>query len=142
MTRLFFDYSVNWSGTPTGIPRVVENLAKSFLNISKEIKLIEFNDELEGFKLLDATTNTSDDLIKFQSGDILFSCGANWAYKNYNKCLKKATSNGLKFSQLFYDVIPWKLLFTISTRLLRPEGLLTFKVAFINSEASTNKSPN
>jgi glycosyltransferase involved in cell wall biosynthesis len=108
MGRLFFDYSTmaRWSGRPTGIPRTVEQLARSFYSIAPETIFVLMDEELQRFRVVDLQTREPGAPVEFVSGDKLFSCGANWAFACYNPVIRGLVAVGVQFYQLFYDMIP------------------------------------
>ncbi|WP_231716654.1 glycosyltransferase family 4 protein [Burkholderia ubonensis] len=108
MGRLFFDYStmVRWHGRPTGIPRTVERLAHSFKAVNPETVFISIDEELQGFRNFDLETCQTGAVVEFESGDRVFSCGANWAFACYNPVVRGLVASGVDFYQLFYDMIP------------------------------------
>jgi len=110
MAILFFDYSsmMTWSGNPTGIPRVVESLAIAFKAVYSEVEFVAINDEVAAFHYVNTELKSFEEKVHFNAGDILFSCSANWAYACYNSVINRLVGDGVRFSNLFYDVIPWK----------------------------------
>lgn len=107
---LHFDYStmVGWTGTPTGIPRTVYCLAKEMGSLIDDFQLVAIDDELKAFHRVEVTEAGAGvkDVVKFVPGDVLFSPGANWAFACYNAEVSRVKSRGVRFAQLFYDLIP------------------------------------
>lgn len=108
MGRLFFDYSTmaRWNGRPTGIPRTVERLAQSVRSIAPDTVFVSIDEELQGFRVFDMAAQQTGAPVEFQAGDTLFSCGANWAFACYNPVVQGLVTSGVRFYQLFYDMIP------------------------------------
>jgi len=95
-----------WTGRPTGIPRTVEQLAQSVRSLRPETVFVSMDEELQGFRVFDLRTRETGEPVAFQSGDKLFSCGANWAFACYNPVIRGLLTSGVRFYQLFYDMIP------------------------------------
>ena len=108
---LYFDYStmMNWSGTPTGVPRTVYSLEKAFRKIYPDIKLVCISDELNIFHDVKYTQDSPEigAVTEFAPNDVLLSVGANWAFACYNTNVKLLKNTGVHFYQLFYDIIPY-----------------------------------
>jgi len=106
----YFDYStmVGWEGTPTGIPRTVYYLAQELSGLVDDFKLVAINDNLGSFHLVELSgeKTTLKEKVDFQAGDIFFSAGANWAFACYNTEIRRLKEIGVKYAQLFYDIIP------------------------------------
>lgn len=99
---------VGWKGTPTGIPRTVYYLAKELALVIENFKLVAINDDLRTFHFVSLESGDAviREKVDFTSGDIFFSAGANWAFGCYNSEIRRLKQNGVKFTQLFYDIIP------------------------------------
>jgi glycosyltransferase involved in cell wall biosynthesis len=102
---IYYDYSSikDWKGFPTGIPRTVLEIARNFNN---DIKLICIDDTLNQFYHYDITNNIILDCVEFEESDILISPGATWAYACYLNEVKRISSIGVRYFQIFYDLIP------------------------------------
>jgi len=96
--------AVRWKGHPTGIARVVENLALSLAIKNSNVQLVGLKDN-EILEYSDELLETHK-LAFLKERDIFLSIGANWDIENYNQLLKGLKSNGVIISVLFYDVIP------------------------------------
>ena len=109
MTNIYFDYStmMTWEGSHTGIPRVVESLARAMAIIG-DVQFVAISDELAAFHRVNIDTQEWLEPIEFIAGDVLFSGSANWAYECYNSVLSELVADGVMFACLFYDLIPWK----------------------------------
>ncbi|AEX50537.1 TPA: glycosyltransferase family 4 protein [Klebsiella quasipneumoniae] len=106
----YFDYStmVGWQGTPTGIPRTVYYLAQELSSQISDFKLVAIDDDLKSFHTVDVNGQvaTVSKKVDFCEGDIFFSAGANWAFACYNEEIRRMKELGVKYIQLFYDIIP------------------------------------
>lgn len=107
----YYDYStmVRWQGTPTGIPRTVFCLANAMKTVVENFQMVAIDDELGSFhhvQISEDGTPSISDPVAFDSGDILFSAGANWAFGCYNNQIQRIKASGVYFIQLFYDIIP------------------------------------
>jgi len=109
MSRIFFDYStmVSFQGYPTGIPRTVKELADAFNDSREEIRFVALNDETREFREYDIEAQKLGAIADMRQGDWLFSASAGWAFLNYNKVVKKLTLKGVRYVQLYYDIIPY-----------------------------------
>lgn len=122
MSRIFFDYStmVEWKGAPTGIPRVVEKMARGMRSqLGQELHLIGINDSLKAFYSLNLIDSANENWklnrenpfgqpVQFEKGDRLFAFGATWAYACYLPVVRSWVEKGLRYQPLFHDTIPWK----------------------------------
>lgn len=108
---LYFDYStmLKWSGNPTGIPRTVYCLARAFKEVFPDVKFVGIDDQLGMFHQVDITPDEASlgEVIVFTKEDVLVSVGANWACACYNDNIRQIRKTGVRFYQLFYDVIPY-----------------------------------
>jgi glycosyltransferase involved in cell wall biosynthesis len=100
---------LGWKGTPTGIPRTVYCLAEAIRALSQEdIQLLAFDDKNRRFGLLDKDGDKflTSARVNFREEDIFLSVGANWAFEYYNNEIERLCKNGVRFFQMFYDLIP------------------------------------
>lgn len=100
---------IRWEGAPTGIPRTEYCLAQEILQLDSEVKLVVINDELKAFYHLDRRDDTFviGDIVKFARNDTLISAAANWAFACYIEQVRSLKSIGVRYFQLFYDLIPY-----------------------------------
>lgn len=108
---LYYDYStmLGWKGTPTGIPRTVYCLAREIQAASqKDMQLLAFDNKNGRFCLLDENKDEffPGTRVNFGEKDIFLSAGANWAFEHYNNEIVRLRKSGVRFFQLFYDLIP------------------------------------
>ena len=108
MSRIFFDCSTiaGFSGNATGIPRTVSQLAKAFKNINDKVTFVALDNAERDFCFFDPESRKYNDIADFQKDDWLFSPSAGWAFKKYNKVVNKNLLRGVRFAQLYYDLIP------------------------------------
>jgi glycosyltransferase involved in cell wall biosynthesis len=108
--KIYFDYStmLNWRGNVTGIPRTVFCIAMGLRELHPEIQFVALDDEQDCFHLLNGEIGNFHlgEAASFSEGDVLFSAGAGWAISSYREKIHQAKSCGVKFYQLFYDLIP------------------------------------
>ncbi|MFP1888510.1 glycosyltransferase family 4 protein [Lonsdalea quercina] len=106
----YYDYStmVGWQGTPTGIPRTVYYLAQELSALVSDFKLVAIDDSLGAFHHVELTDAGAvvKEKVDFSAEDILFSAGANWAFACYVNEINRIKSIGVRYIQLFYDIIP------------------------------------
>ena len=98
----------------TGIPRTVECLSISIMNLEPKAVLIGYDDMFEGFHYLKEKNNqyVLDRPVPFQNGDIIFTASATWLYSSYNNSIRNLRNNGVLFYSCFYDLIPYKYPYT------------------------------
>jgi glycosyltransferase involved in cell wall biosynthesis len=110
MATIYYDYSTMkvWEGFPTGIPRTVLEIANNF---SDEIKFICIDDNLKQFYHYDVKNSKVLEKVEFFKKDMVISPGATWAYACYLNEVKRITKIGVKYFQIFYDLIPSKFPF-------------------------------
>ncbi|OXX36953.1 hypothetical protein B9J90_07100 [Vibrio sp. V09_P4A23P171] len=111
--KVWLDYSTikDWDGTLTGIPRTVYSIENALSEIGCKFERVFINDELASFyQLPNDNVLLGKELIaaNMSEGDILLSLGATWAYASYNTEIKRLKSIGVKYYQLYYDLIPTK----------------------------------
>ena len=49
-----------------------------------------------------------DGVLEFGSGDVLISCGLDWAHKDYEAISDERSRSGFSYVGVCYDTIPWK----------------------------------
>jgi glycosyltransferase involved in cell wall biosynthesis len=92
-----------WKGYPTGIPRTVLEIAKGF---SININFICIDDKLKKFYHYDIKNDKVLHEVKFDPNDTVISPGATWAYGCYLNEVRRITNIGVRYFQIFYDMIP------------------------------------
>ena len=109
MKRIFFDFSTmgGFSGHATGIPRTVIELGRAFKNLNKSISYVALDNEKGEFCVFDPQSLKYCENADFKKDDWLFSASAGWAFSNYNKVVNKNLVRGVRFAQLYYDLIPY-----------------------------------
>ena len=109
MSRVFFDYSTmtTFSGYPTGIPRTVIELAKTFKKSQSNIKLVALREDNKEFHDFDHEKKQFGDIALIRKGDWLFSASAGWAFSTFNEAVEKSLLRGVRYAQLYYDLIPY-----------------------------------
>jgi glycosyltransferase involved in cell wall biosynthesis len=108
--KLYFDYTtmLHWQGNVTGIPRTVFSLAMSMQELHPEIQFLALDGNAGGFRLLEGDFRSfklGEEVI-FSEGDVFFSAGAGWALASYRDRIQEIKNTGVKFYQVFYDLIP------------------------------------
>ncbi|AYV21216.1 glycosyltransferase family 4 protein [Vibrio mediterranei] len=111
--KIWLDYSTikDWDGTLTGIPRTVYSIEQALASVGCSFERVFINDDLAHFyRLPNNYINSKMDLERadMSEGDILLSLGATWAYASYNEEVKRLKVIGVKYYQLYYDLIPTK----------------------------------
>jgi len=109
MSRIFFDYSTMaaFHGHPTGIPRTVQELASAFRNLREDIRIVALNDEIREFRDFDVETKKFGSVADIRNGDWLISTSASWSFSHYNQIVMRLTKQGVRYIQLYYDLIPY-----------------------------------
>jgi len=98
---------VAFHGHPTGIPRTVQELANAFKNAQEEIRFVALNDEMREFRDYDREAQKFGAIADMREGDWLLSASAGWAFSNYNEKVRRLTLKGVRYIQLYYDIIPY-----------------------------------
>lgn len=110
--KLYFDYStmLRWQGNVTGIPRTVFSLAIAMRELHPEIQFLALDDKADCFHLLEGDFGSFrlGEAVFFSEGDVFFNAGAGWALASYQKKIQEIKNKGVKFYQVFYDLIPAK----------------------------------
>lgn len=106
---IFYDWSsvYHYQKPMVGIPRVIHEIYHHLKDTSVEISRVVFNEASGKFYLLtDDESINFDKELDISKGDILISLGCNWDYPSYNLALKTLKNKGLKYVQLYHDIIP------------------------------------
>lgn len=94
-----------WSGHPTGIHRVIEQLGNELLQQESLAALAVFDEEglcrEYSFKHKELGR-----VIDLRAGDLVVSAGANWDYPKHHARLMELSQKHVKLGILFHDIIP------------------------------------
>lgn len=106
---IYYDYSTARlaTGTPVGIPRVVDNVYGA-LKEKAAVTPVYYEPTTRTFKVLDRETlRDSAEGLTFSPADSLVALGCSWDFAGYNQTVRtlKAT-RGIRFAHLFHDIIP------------------------------------
>lgn len=108
--NIYFDCStiLNWQGSMTGIPRTVYCIASALQGLHPDIRFVALDEKEDCFCLLSGELGhfRIDKPVGLSKGDVFFSAGAGWAIASYREQIRRIKSQGVKFYQLFYDLIP------------------------------------
>ncbi len=108
--KIYFDYStlLHWQGHVTGIPRTVFCLAVAMRDLHPEIQFVALDEKVGCFHLLEGDFRNFrlGEAVRFSEGDVFFTAGAGWALASYREQIQKIKAEGVKFYQVFYDLIP------------------------------------
>jgi len=94
-----------WSGHPTGINRVIEQLGKELIRQEPSAALAVFDDEGQ-CREFSLETKELGRVLEIRAGDLVVSAGSNWDYPDHHARLLKLRDEDVKLGILFYDIIP------------------------------------
>jgi glycosyltransferase involved in cell wall biosynthesis len=94
-----------WSGTPSGIQRVIAELARSSKNMMPASQCVAFN-AAKHAQIYDVEKSELGQVVSISAGDVIFTAGANWDILDHHSNLIELQSRGCRVVPLLYDVIP------------------------------------
>ena len=96
---------IGWSGTPSGIPRVIAELARSSKNVMPASHCVAFN-SAKRVQIYDFEKSKLGQDVSISAGDVVLTAGANWDLPDHHANLISLQSRGCRVVPLLYDIIP------------------------------------
>ena len=94
-----------WTGKPTGIQRVIAELARSSKSVMPGSHCVVFDAEKHAH-IYDVEKSTLGQNVPISKGDVILTASANWDLPDHHANLIEFQSRGCHVIPLLYDIIP------------------------------------
>ena len=95
----------DWSGPPSGIQRVVTEIARSSKNVMPESCCVSFSSSGQ-VQNYDVEKSEIGENVSISMDDVILTLGANWDFPDHQVSLNKLQTRGCRLVPMFYDIIP------------------------------------